>query len=303
MNGRAANVVVVWGLSLVLLAVFLLAGIPKLLGTEPMGIQAAAMHGFPDWIRIVVGVVEIVGAICLLIPAVSAFAALVLALMMVPAFVTQAISHEPGLWIPVAVFAALLVVAWRRDPEAARESYGRLASGEHPLLREGAIAGLIGGTGIVVWFFIIDLIAGAPFNTPSVLGHAVLSVILPGGVSTAAAVVFYTILHYLVFLAGGVLAALFVYIAAREPSIVLGFVLLFAAFEIGFYGWVALLQQSSPLGSLAWYNVLIGNLIAALAMGTYLWKRHPSLSDHFAHALDTEREREKRRSGGVGATN
>ncbi|MEX2152329.1 MAG: hypothetical protein WD825_03270 [Gemmatimonadaceae bacterium] len=62
--------------------------------------------------------------------------------------------------------------------------------------------------------------------------------------------------------------------------------MLFAATEVGFYAFVGLLQQATPLGSLAWYNVMIGNLLAAAAMGMYLLRAHPALRDQFHHAID-----------------
>jgi hypothetical protein len=76
--------------------------------------------------------------------------------------------------------------------------------------------------------------------------------------------------------------------------VLLGFFILFVAFEIGFHALVALLQQASPLGSLAWYQVMVGNLIAAAAMGAYLWRLNPTLGHEFVHALDV---RDQRRSG------
>jgi len=39
---------------------------------------------------------------------------------------------------------------------------------------------------------------------------------------------------------------------------------------------VAILAQPL-LGSLAWWNVAIGNAIAALGMGYYLWHVHPKI--------------------------
>ena len=51
---------------------------------------------------------------------------------------------------------------------------------------------------------------------------------------------------------------------------------------------VGLLQQATPLGSLAWYNVMIGNLLAAGAMGAYLLRAHPELEQQFVHAMDGE---------------
>jgi len=42
----------------------------------------------------------------------------------------------------------------------------------------------------------------------------------------------------------------------------------------------------TPLGALAWYQVMIGNLIAAAAMGVYLWRVHPLLRQQLLHAFD-----------------
>jgi hypothetical protein len=75
-------------------------------------------------------------------------------------------------------------------------------------------------------------------------------------------------------------------VARREPSILMCFVVLFAAIEVGFYAFVSLLQHATPLGSLAWYNVMIGNLLAAAAMGAYLLRLHPELREQFRHSMD-----------------
>jgi hypothetical protein len=99
-------------------------------------------------------------------------------------------------------------------------------------------------------------------------------------------VALYTIFHFGAFIVLGLVAAMIVNLANREPSVLLGFVVLFAAIEVGFYAFVGLLQQATPLGSLAWYNVMIGNVLAAAAMGTYLLRAHPVLRDQFAHAID-----------------
>src|SRR5687767_15229244 len=58
-------------------------------------------RSFPQWIRMVVGVVEVGGAIALLIPVFAAIGASLLALLMVPATITQWISGEPGVFVPV----------------------------------------------------------------------------------------------------------------------------------------------------------------------------------------------------------
>ena len=284
---RSADSIVIWILSALLAAVFATTGIAKLIGTEPLTLQAAAMRGFPAWIRMVVGVVEIAGAIGLLVPPVASVAAALLALLMIPATITQWISAEPGVFIPVLLLVLLLIVAWRRNPAAVRAGYDA-ARMPRPLVREGIIAGLIGAVVIAVWFFFIDLITRQPLFTPATLGRGMLSIFgpVPAGQSTAFLVLSYTVFHIAAFVMVGLVAAMIVSVANREPSILLGFVVLFAAIEVGFYAFVGLLQHATPLGSLAWYNVMIGNLLAAAAMGTYLLRAHPVLRDQFAHAID-----------------
>lgn len=117
---RGADAVVVWILSVLLAAVFATTGISKLIGSEPIGLQASAMRGFPTWIRMVVGVVEILGAIGLLMPPAASVAAAMLALLMIPATLTQWISGESGVFVPVVLLVLLLIVAWRRNPAAVR---------------------------------------------------------------------------------------------------------------------------------------------------------------------------------------
>ncbi len=286
---RNADSVVVWILSVLLAAVFATTGIAKVIGAEPIGLQAAAMIGFPEWIRLLVGLVEIAGAIMILIPSVAAIAAALLALLMIPATITQWTSGQPGVFVPIALFAILLIVAWRRNPTAVRASYDAAVNTPRPLVREGVIAGVLGAGVIAVWFFMVDLIAGAALFTPTTLGRGMLSIFgpVPASQSSLLLVTLYTLFHVAAFIVLGLVAAMIVNYANEEPSILLGFVVLFAAIEVGFYAFVGLLQQATPLGSLAWYNVMIGNVLAAAAMGTYLLRAHPVLREQFAHAIDS----------------
>lgn len=286
---RNADALVVWILSALLAAVFATTGIAKLTGSEPIGLQAAAMNGFPGWIRNVVGVVEVAGAAGILIPPVAAFAAALLALLMIPATITQWISGQPGVLVPITMLVLLLIVAWRRNPAAVRAGYDAAVNTPRPLIREGTIAGAVGATVIAVWFFFVDLIAGHVLFTPGTLGRALFSVFGPVAADQNMLVLvgLYTVFHYAAFVVLGLTASMIVNVARREPSILLGFVVLFAATEVGFYAFVGLLQQATPLGSLAWYNVMIGNLLAAAAMGVYLLRAHPELRQQFMHAIDS----------------
>ncbi len=288
---RTTDNIVVWTLSVLTAAVFLFAGVPKVFGTETVGgLQAAAMHGFPQWMRVLVGALEIVGALALLVPRAAKFAAGLLAFLMIPAIVTQLASGEPGVSVPIAVLAVLLFIFWRRNSREFYDGYHGFADQDHPLLREGLVAGVLGAAAIAVWFFLVDLIGGRPFFTPRVLGQGLFMLVFPE-FKSAAPVVFvlaYTVFHFAAFMLVGLIAALIVNTARREPSILLGFIVLFAATEVGFYAFSALLHEASSLGRLAWYQVMLGNILAATAMGTYFWRKHRELADEFRHSLDFE---------------
>src|SRR5687767_1210291 len=287
---RASSAMAATILSVLLAGVFLAAGVPKLIGAEPLILQAAAMRGFPEWIRIVVAVVEVIGAIGLLIPSTSAVAATLLALLMVPAAITQRVSGEPGILVPAVLFVALLVLAAMRRPDALRQIWREARHAPHPVFRGGVIAGVMGATAIAAWFFMVDLVAGQVLFTPTTLGRALFSVLgaVPDSESPIIHVLAYTLFHYAAFITLGIIAAAMVRLAGDEPSVLLGFAILFVAFEVGFYAFVAVLSHVSPLGQLAWWQVMLGNLIAAVAMGFYLLRAHPVLRDQFRHSLDAQ---------------
>ena len=155
------------------------------------------------------------------------------------------------------------------------------------IARDGITAGIIGATAVAIWFLIVDTIAGHPLHTPRVLGTALFSVLGPlGGEAPAVHIATYTLFHYVAFIVVGLIAATIIHWADREPTVLAGLLILFVAFELGFYGLTVLLAEYVPIGDLAWYQVAAGNLIAAVLMGTYLWRTHPALGQQFAEALD-----------------
>ena len=155
----------------------------------------------------------------------------------------------------------------------------------HRIAREGLVAGVIGATSVALWFFAVDLAAGSPLRTPSLLGGALLSILGPGTDQVVGRVLAYTVFHYAAFIVAGLILAAAIHSAADDPELLAGSLMLFIIFELGFYGLVALLSEPEILGTLAWYQIAAGNLIAALAMGTYIWKAHPSLVEELEHAL------------------
>lgn len=114
-----------WSLQVLLALMFLAAGGAKLAGV-PMMVQVFDFIGVGQWFRIVTGLVEIAGAVALLVPGYAAFAALWLACAMVGAV----LAHLTVLPTPPAPAIVLLVlcasVAWLRRDQFATV-FGRAA--------------------------------------------------------------------------------------------------------------------------------------------------------------------------------
>ena len=89
-------------------------------------------------------------------------------------------------------------------------------------------------------------------------------------------VVLYTWVHGLVFCVIGGIAARLLSVAERRPNAGFGILLLFVVFEFGFLV-LTLLFAEPVLHALTWLAILVGNLLAAAAMGAYFWRRHPDL--------------------------
>lgn len=156
----------------------------------------------------------------------------------------------------------------------------------HGTLREGIIAGALGATGVAIWFLIVDTIGGQPFFTPRVLGEAVKSIVAPeAAMSPMAIIALYTAFHYAVFLLAGIAIVALVHGSQRQPAMLSGVVMLFVAFEVAFYAYVAMLQLATPLQEIAWYQIGAANFVAAALMGRYLWATHPGLTARFNESL------------------
>jgi hypothetical protein len=155
----------------------------------------------------------------------------------------------------------------------------------HSVVREGVVAGVLGATAVAVWFFIVDLIGGRALFTPTTLGAGLLSIFGRSPEPQVMNVIAYTIFHYAVFILVGIIAVILVHAGERSPSVLAGSMILFVAIELGFYGMVAMLEET-VLGNLAWYQILAGNLLAAVLMGTYLWRGHPAMKDGLVRALE-----------------
>lgn len=146
----------------------------------------------------------------------------------------------------------------------------------HGTVREGLVAGALGATGVALWFLVVDSVAGRPFYTPSILGGAITGLLWPGRIAdTLQLVAIYTIFHFAVFFVVGVAATAIVHASAAQPAILAGLLILFVAFEAGFYFFTYALSLWAPLQDIAWYQIGAANVVAALLMGGYLWREHP----------------------------
>jgi hypothetical protein len=149
--------------------------------------------------------------------------------------------------------------------------------------QEGFIAGLIGAGGVALWFLIVDTISGRPFYTPALLGSAVFWGLRdPTQVQVVfSTVIGYSMIHVIAFWVVGSAAAALAALVDKVPATLFLVVIFFAIFEVGFYILVATVAQSL-LGALAWTNVAIGNGLAAVGMGYYLWRVHPHIREALA---------------------
>jgi hypothetical protein len=147
---------------------------------------------------------------------------------------------------------------------------------------EGIRAGVAGAAAIALWFLVVDLYAGRPFYTPTVLGHAVFNGTTGlAGVENVEPslelVLGFTWIHGLSFLLLGLLASRLLALADRDPNYGFGILLLFVVFEVGFV-FVCMLAAEPILHALTLRAILVGNLLAAGAMAVVFRRHRESLT-------------------------
>jgi len=108
-SSKAANVAL-WVLQVLLAAMFLMAGITKLLGQEMM-VENFEKIGIGQWFRYVTGAVEIIAAVILLVPRFSALGAGLLVCTMIGASVAH-LTALGGSAIPPVVLGALAAIVF-----------------------------------------------------------------------------------------------------------------------------------------------------------------------------------------------
>jgi len=149
-----------------------------------------------------------------------------------------------------------------------------------PFWREATAAGAIGAATIAVWFLALDALQGRPLYTPTVLGTALVrgpGLASPETLSVSfGMVLLFTFVHVVAFLALGVLAAGLIRLAEKNANYGFGLILFFVFLLCGFL-FVAMLFAEDVLRALAWPAILVGNLLAVVAMALYFKPRHPNV--------------------------
>jgi hypothetical protein len=146
----------------------------------------------------------------------------------------------------------------------------------HSVMAEGTDVGILGGLAVATWFFLLDTIAGHPFQTPSLLGQVVLF-----GDSTPdtshlvfGAILVYTAFHFAVFALLGMGLVVLVHWGVRDSVVRYALLPVFLVFEVLFYGLLEVLSERTH-ELFPFWAVVVANTLAAACMALYLWNRHP----------------------------
>ena len=144
------------------------------------------------------------------------------------------------------------------------------------IAEDGIFSGMIGALSVAVWFLILDLIAGRPLYTPSLLGKVLFlgSQAIEDTAIDPTMVVVYTGLHMVVFMSFGMVAAYMVSASERFPAMGILFLFLFVIFEAIFFIY-SLAFGGELIGTLGLWAVIVANLLAAGGMSYYFIRRHP----------------------------
>lgn len=143
--------------------------------------------------------------------------------------------------------------------------------------REGITTGLIGAAIVAAFYLLLDTVNGTPLLTPSILGEVLVLRTSPPELAAPVtmAIVAYTVVHLVAFALFGLFLARMVTLSERSSVARYGVLQLLVAFLFAFYGVLAVASEVTR-GLFPLWGVLAANVCAALAMGAFLWNRHPA---------------------------
>jgi len=140
---------------------------------------------------------------------------------------------------------------------------------------EGTIGGSLGALVVAAWFLGIDVSAGRPLRTPALLGATLFAGLRdPAALHiTARLVLEYTVLHWGAFLGFGLLAAALLAAADSDPRMLFVVIMLFSCFEVFALVLIAVLAEWL-FEVLAWWTLVLANLLAGVVMLGFFFRRH-----------------------------
>jgi len=157
------------------------------------------------------------------------------------------------------------------------------------LIAHGVLGGMLAGLVVVLWFFVVDALAGQPFHTPAALAGALTNQQITA--PTLRVLGAYTIVHFGVFAALGIGAAWALHAMRLRPGLLLGVLFGIVVQECAFYAGM-LLSGTAPSEMVSWKHVIGANLLSGMVLMAYLHRatrdeqpfglatlsRYPSLS-------------------------
>lgn len=153
------------------------------------------------------------------------------------------------------------------------------------VLGDGVAAGLLGGLAVAIWFLLFDVARGHPFQTPAMLGAALLhaSPVPADTISFALRALEYSVFHFTIFALFGLTMAWLMLIARPTPRYLFAMVALFAVFEVLFVSLVTLMRpELQPW--ISGFSVLVANLLATAVITAYFFVRNPTLGGNLLGA-------------------
>ncbi|MEV0383035.1 DoxX family protein [Nonomuraea sp. NPDC050643] len=116
--GRVGNVAL-WVLQVAVAGFFLMSAMGKFTNAEPAASTFEAI-GFGDWFRHLVAVLEVAGAVGLLVPRLAGPAGAALGGLMIGAALTELFVSGGGVVMPLAALVLCALIAWGRRQSTAR---------------------------------------------------------------------------------------------------------------------------------------------------------------------------------------
>jgi hypothetical protein len=171
--------------------------------------------------------------------------------------------------------AGMIAVFFHRQRALARNLMGPWTE----VVREGVVAGMIGGVIVALWFLAYDAAIGQPFRTPALLGAIVFNGMhQPADFTvTLGLVLGYTALHFFAFIMFGIASSILMAASEYEPVLAFGELILFIWFELCFAAFVTFLDGQA-LEEIGWWRIIIGNVVALAAIIAYYEHRHPRIT-------------------------